>query len=123
MITLKNTLIINALSSGATGLGLVAFSSTVAQLFGVEQRSPFMSAGIFLVLFAIGVLMVSAGKPINDKAVKVIIALDVLWVIGSLILIAMAGSTISMIGLVAIIAVALWVAGMVILQRRGLQLR
>jgi hypothetical protein len=40
-----------------------------------------------------------------------------------LILIAMAGSTISMIGLVAIIAVALWVAGMVILQRRGLQLR
>ena len=52
MIPLKTTLIINAASSGATGLGLIILASPVAELFGVSENTPFIGVGIFLILFA-----------------------------------------------------------------------
>ena len=53
MKTLKNVLLVNALSSGATGLGLIAFAAPIAILFGISEPTPVMEVGIFLVVFAI----------------------------------------------------------------------
>lgn len=42
MTTLKNILIINALSSGVTGLGLIVVPNLFARLFGLLKHRPFL---------------------------------------------------------------------------------
>lgn len=120
MIPLKTILTINAVSSGATGLGLIILASPVARLFGVSDTAPFIGVGIFLILFASFVFMVGVSKSINPKAVRLIITLDTLWVIASLVLVAIAFSSISLTGILTILAVALWVAAMAFLQNKGM---
>ena len=80
MKTLKNVLLVNALSSGATGLGLIAFAAPVAILFGISETTPVMEVGIFLVAFAILVFREGRRTIHNLRMVKLIIALDIGWV-------------------------------------------
>jgi hypothetical protein len=121
MIQLTTTMQINAITSGATGLGLIAAASPIAGLFGVTQTVPFIAAGIFLVLFAVYVFAVSKGKPINTGGVRFVIIMDILWVVASMIALIALFPLISGIGSFAIGAVAAWVAGMVYLQSAGLK--
>lgn len=123
MTTLKNVLLINALSSGATGLLLIEFPSFTAQLFGVSQSMPFMATGIFLVAFSLLVYYVSRQKPANKTLVRWIIALDIMWVADSLIVVGGQLFDFTMIGYALTSAVALWVALMAFLQIRGLKER
>jgi hypothetical protein len=120
MLPLKTTLTVNALSSGATGILLIAFAHTIATLFGVSDPLPFIGTGIFLVVFAGYVLITALQTPLNNKSVRRIIALDILWVLGSLVLLVAASGELSMIGILGITAVAAWVASMALLQRKGL---
>ncbi len=121
MLTLKNVLLINALSSGATGALLILFANPVAQLFGVEQSAPFWAVGLFLVVFAGIVLSESRQQTPRPKRVQFIIGLDVTWVIGSFLTTASLYSTLSFTGQLLITAVAVWVAAMAFLQNRGLK--
>ena len=120
MLPLKTTLTVNALSSGATGILLIALAKTVATLFGVSATIPFIGTGIFLVAFAAYVLNTALQSPVNQKSVRMIIALDTIWVLASAVLIGVAFSTLSRLGILAITAVAVWVAGMAFLQSKGL---
>ncbi len=119
MIPLTTTLRINGLSSGATGLLLTIFPGMAASLFGVTATLPFLATGVFLIIFAAGVLFV-AQRP-NPTAVKWIITLDTIWVIGSFLAIALLFSAISGIGSLLIAGVALWVGLMAVLQQKGLR--
>ncbi len=85
MIPLSTTMQINAISSGATGVGLIIFAKPIASLFGVMQTAQFIGTGIFLVLFAVLVFTVSKKQPVNTRYVRLIVLLDVLWVVASLI--------------------------------------
>jgi uncharacterized protein len=120
MIPLKTTLTINAASSGATGLGLIILAGPVAGLSDVSETAPFIGVGIFLILFASFVLLVAVSKSINPNAVRLIITLDTLWVVASVVLVVIASSSISLIGIFIILAVALWVAAMAFLQNKGM---
>ena len=120
MTTLKNVLLINALSSGATGLLLIEFPSFTAQLFGVTQTMPFMAVGIFLVAFALLVYYASRQKTVNKTLVRWIIALDIMWVVDSLIVVVGQLFGITFIGYAITLAIALWVGLMAYLQIRGL---
>lgn len=120
MIPLRTILIVNAVSSGITGIGLIALSSYVSNLFEVSSVTPFTGVGVLLVLFAAFVLTVGTRKNINPKAVRLIIRLDTLWVVGSIILVAVASGAISLTGLALIIGVAVWVGAMAVLQHKGL---
>lgn len=121
MKTLKTVLQVNAISCGVTGIGLVIFSKTIASLFGIAQNGPFIAIGIFLVLFSAYVLSVGFSKQINTVKVKTVIIADVTWVIASIIATVVLFNTISVIGIVAIEAVAVWVAMMAYLQNSGLK--
>lgn len=121
MIQLTTTMQINALTSGATGVGLIAAANPIAALFGVTETVPFIATGAFLVVFAIYVFAVSKGKPINPGAVRFVIIMDILWVVASVIAIFALFSLISGVGSFAIGAVAAWVAGMAYLQSAGLK--
>jgi hypothetical protein len=118
MKSLKNVLLINAVSSGATGVGLIVFARTVADLFGTSQSQAFTGVGIFLVVFAAGVLYEGIQKSPRPLQVYTIITLDVLWVIGSFAIVLPQLFNLSVIGYIAITAVALWVAAMAYLQIR-----
>jgi len=121
MKTLKNVMLVNALSSGATGLGLIAFAAPVAILFGISETTPIMEIGIFLVAFAILVFKEARRTIHNLTMVKLIIALDVSWVLVSLLVVVLQLFNLRVIGYFAIGAVALWVAGMAYLQLNGMK--
>ncbi len=78
-----------------------------------------MAVGLFLIVFASGVLFV-AQRP-TVPAVKWITFLDTTWVVGSFIAIAFLFAHISVTGSVLIAGVALWVAAMAFLQRKGIR--
>lgn len=121
MKTLKNVMLINAISSGATGLGLAVFPKAIAGLFETTATMPFIEVGIFLIVFAALVFSVSRGNPVNARAVRLIIVLDTLWVIGSAAIVLFQPFPISVIGYAAIGAVAVWVAAMAYFQSAGLK--
>lgn len=121
MIRLKNILFINAASSGATALLLIFFSGSIAELFGVSKPAPFIGIGIFLLLFAGYVFFQSRKEPLIPQKIQLIIGIDLLWVVGSLIIILPGLFELFMIGYILIGVVALWVATMAFLQSYGLK--
>ncbi|MCF0051733.1 hypothetical protein LXM25_16825 [Dyadobacter sp. LJ53] len=121
MKTLKNVLLLNAVSSGATGLGLIFFPDFFAGLFEIKSTVPFVETGIFLAVFATLVFAVGIKNPINAGAVRFIIVLDTLWVVASFTVILFQMFNLSLIGYLMIAAVALWVAAMAYLQTAGVK--
>ena len=119
MTTLRNILMINAISSGATGLILMVLPVFVAGLFETSSTRPFVGVGIFLAAFAILVFKASLQNPLRLPLVWLIIGLDSLWVIASLTVISFQLFKISILGYVFIAAVAGWVALMAYLQFNG----
>ncbi|MGX5819488.1 hypothetical protein ACWKWU_14930 [Chitinophaga lutea] len=121
MNKLKNVLLINALSSGAVGLLLILFPGYIAGLFGATLVWPFTATGIFLVAFA-AIVFMQGRKTIPVKGwVKLIIALDIIWVVDSLFVILAQLFGLSMIAYVLIAGVAAWVGMMAFLQTKGLR--
>ncbi|HET6542389.1 MAG TPA: hypothetical protein VFG46_17985 [Chryseolinea sp.] len=121
MKTLKNVLLVNALSSGATGLGLIAFAAPVAILFGISEATPVIEVGVFLFAFAILVFREGRRTTPNLRMVKLIIILDISWVLVSLLVVVLQLFYLTPIGYFGIGAVALWVAGMAYLQINGIK--
>ena len=121
MFSLSNILKINAISSGLTGLLLLLLPGTLAPIMGVSNKMALVGVGGFLVLFSVFVFEVSLGKPIKNKAVKAVIALDTAWVVISLIAMIFLLPVLTVIGNALVIGVGAWVAGMVYLQKRALR--
>jgi hypothetical protein len=116
MLTLKSVLLINGISSAVTGAGLVAFARQVALIFELEQYSPFVYTGIFLMIFGLYVVRTALSKTIRFPALRLVSALDIIWILASVTVVGLAGSRMSVTGNVLIILVAAWVGLMVVLQ-------
>jgi hypothetical protein len=121
MMSLKNVLLVNGVSSGATGLLLIIFGNTTAGLFEVSQPQAFQGVGIFLIAFAAFVIAESLQSQPREKQVRFIIVLDSLWVVASLVIVGLQLFNLSLIGYAAITVVAVWVGLMAYLQVRGLK--
>jgi hypothetical protein len=121
MISLKNVLLINGVSSGATGLLLLVFGNFTASLFSVNSPVAFWAVGIFLLVFA--AVVVSEGRTTNTRPnrVRMIIMLDMLWVIGSMAIVVLQLLSLSALGYFLIAAVGAWVGLMAFLQFKGLK--
>lgn len=121
MKTLKNVLLINAMSSGATGIGLIGFASPIAKLFGLNSPLPISEVGVFLTVFALFVFLEGRRPILRAGKIKVIIALDVTWTLVSLFVIGLQLFDLTSAGYLAIGAVALWVFAMAYLQYNGVK--
>jgi len=121
MMSLKNVLLVNGVSSGATGSLILTFGHMAASLFGVNGPTAFWVVGIFLIAFA--VLVITEGLKTNTSAnrVRLIIVLDVLWVIGSVAIVVLQLFDLSALGYFVIAAVGAWVGLMAFLQFKGLK--
>jgi hypothetical protein len=120
MTSLRNVLLINGASSGITAIGLIALPKMIADLFQVPRASFFFAVGIFLFAFALLVLYEGGKDKARPGRVRLIIALDFLWVVASIIVVLAMLHTISPIGHLLIFVVAIWVGVMAYLQVRGL---
>ncbi len=119
-MVLKNVLLINAISSGMTGLLIALNSKLVASIFKVSNTGTIIGVGIFLVIFSLFVLF-TVFMHLQDKAwTKFIIGIDITWVLLSVIATALLYSSISMVGSTIILAVAAWVGMMAYLQTKTL---
>jgi hypothetical protein len=121
MTTLRNALMINAVTSGVTGLVLVVVPGFVANLFATSNTTALVGVGIFLVAFATMVFNASLQNPLREKTVSLIVLLDTLWVLTSLAIIVLQLLDVSTLGYFLIGAVAAWVALMAYLQFNGMR--
>ena len=117
---LKNVLLVNAISSGITGILLVVIPDIFAALFKTNKTVPFIEVGIFLILFSSFVLLNASKNPIQKSWTKLIIGLDIAWVVASLIATVLLFSSISIVGSAIILAIAAWVGLMAFLQNKTL---
>lgn len=115
---LKTVLLINALSSGATGILLTFIPHFFTDVFKVKVTTPFLATGIFLILFSSFVFVSALSKPIKISWVRAIIFMDSIWVVASIICVAILYSSISNWGSFLIIGVALWVCLMAYFQKK-----
>jgi hypothetical protein len=122
MLSLKSTLLLNGVSSGATGMGLILFAKKVAELFGAQSTVAFIETGVFFVAFATLVLYTALQKEIKVSLVKAITWIDISWVCFSIVIVANTWGAITFLGSAATIAVAGWVSIMAYLQNRGVKL-
>lgn len=121
MKTLQKILLVNAVSSGFTGLLLTIDAGVFADTFGTSMRTPFVGVGIFLLAFATAVFFVSRRKNCRGSEVVAVITADALWVIVSLAILILKPFAITWIGYAFIAAVAAWVALMAYLQFASLR--
>ena len=121
MKNLKNILVVNAMSSGLTGLLLTMDAQLFANLFGTSAHAPFVGVGMFLIAFAAGVFFVSRRKDHWSREVPIVVTADTLWVIVSAVILFLRPFAITWIGYSFIAAVAAWVALMAFLQFTSLR--
>ena len=119
MTALRNVLMVNAITSGITGLVLVIVPGFIANLFATSYTAALVGVGIFLVAFAAVVLGASLQQPLREKTVGLIVVLDTLWVLTSIAIIVLQLLDVSRLGYFLIGAVAAWVALMAYLQFNG----
>jgi len=118
MNTLQKYLTTNAIFSTFTGIVAIAFQENIAQLFNVEPSNFFFILGILLILFALTIVI----EIKKQRAIPVlwITTQDMLWVIGSVILIVWNPFGISTVGNIIVGAVAIIVLTCGLGQAKGL---
>lgn len=126
--SLSLTLTLDAITSAASGLLLLVAGGPIAtlispasELFGVGLPTVCRAVGLFLLVFAGLALVASRSVPARTGLVWEVFALNVAWVIGSVVLVELAWDGLTLLGRLAIVAVALVVAAFALLQGVGLK--
>jgi hypothetical protein len=76
-------------------------------LFGFAMRDVMLEVGILLALYAVVVFVVSLRQPVNRMLVSVFTIADAGWVLGTVLLLVLAGGSFSLWGGVALLIVAI----------------
>lgn len=118
---LRRTLQANEIFSAVSGLMFLFFSKQVAEFLGTPNSRVILFLGIGLLLWAGFTAWVSMQSQLNPTMVKLIIEGDLLWVVGSILLLIFAGGLFSTSGKWAIAIVGDIVALFAILQWVGLR--
>ncbi|MFC0264391.1 type II toxin-antitoxin system RatA family toxin [Fontibacter flavus] len=118
MNNLQKSLLLNAIFSGISGITLIVFNKQIAGLFETSNTTVFWAIGIALLYFA-GTIIYEITKQ-GPIAVLWIIIQDFLWVIGSIVLVAINPFEISKAGNSVIAIIAFVVFSMGINQSKAL---
>ena len=110
MKELKKYLIINSTFSAVSGLAMLILSSNLNELFQIDNIYVFPFIGVNLLFFAAFVWYVSSKQLTNKTLVTTITILDILWVLGSLVIVSLDLFDLSKVGNILIGVVAVWIA-------------
>ena len=116
---LRGVLVADALISGTTGVLLLAGAGVVGPLLGIPE-SLLRYSGVILVPFAAYVYLLST-RPLSRSAVLTVVALNGLWVAGSVALLVAGGIAPTALGTAFVVAQAVVVAIFAELQYAGLR--
>jgi len=84
---LRRALLGNSIFSTLSGLFFLLDAAPIAAFLGLDMPMMISFLGVNLLVFAAIVYKVATASPINRTFASVIVALDVAWVIGSIVLI------------------------------------
>jgi len=118
MNTLQKYLAANALFSALTGIIAMTFQEDLEQLFNIKPGSFFFILGLLLIFFALTILVVI--RKLRAIAILWITTQDMLWVIGSIILLLWNPFHVSIEGNIIFGTVAIFVLIFGLGQARGL---
>ena len=110
MKELKKYLTINSIFSAISGLTMVLFSNNLNKVFKIDHINIFPYIGTNLLVFAAFVWYVSRKQLTNKTLVTTITTLDLLWVLGSLVIVGLGLFDLSQDGNILISIVAVWIA-------------
>jgi uncharacterized membrane protein len=82
---LRKSLAANAVFTGICGLVLLVFSGTLTALLGPVGRGTLLILGAVLLLYALDLARTAFGAEVSWGRVVYFIIMDVLWVIGSIV--------------------------------------
>jgi len=119
MKELKKYLTINFTFSAISGLTMLLFSSNLNGLFNIDNIYIFPIIGANLLIFSAFVWYISSKQLTNKMLVATITILDLLWVLGSFIIVLFGLFDISKTGNILISIVAIWIAFLAYKQFRN----
>lgn len=115
---LKNALNANAVFSATSGLTLVIFNSSIAEIMNIKYPLILLGIGIGLLLFAGSIVAITVKPDIQTKQVKMIIWQDWAWVAGSAVILIFNPFDLSVPGNTLIAVVAIIVATLAFIQQK-----
>ncbi len=119
---LRRALTANAVFSGICGVLCVLASASIAQVMGIAQAEIF-ALGVNLEVFSALLIVLATRKDFSRGWVKAlvmaVIAMDVLWVVGSAALLLLPATPLTTAGRWIVFAVAMVVADVAFFQLRG----
>ena len=118
-MTSNRILQLNALSTAASALGMLAFRGTLYRLFGADSPVLFDVIAVGLLIYA-GALVFAARAPrVGRRALMAFTFADGAWVVGSAVVLLLFWAEISPLARVLVIAAALVVDVFAMLQFRA----
>ena len=121
---LRIALLANGTFSGVSGCTIMYFAHPLNDLLGTSSRLPdtaLIILGALLAGFATTLYVVAMQQTAYVGWVKLIVGLDVAWVVGSVLLVVLGTGILSSIGRTIVIGVAVAVAGFALAQYVGLK--
>ncbi len=110
MKELKKYLTINSLFSGVSSLIMLLFSSKLNKYFNIDNPYVFPIIGANLLIFSAFAWYVSSQKLSNKILVNTISILDLLWVLGSFVIVIFNFFDLSKNSYPLIVIIAIWIA-------------
>ena len=83
---IRNVLKANALFSALSGLLCVLASTQVAAFLGIGEPTVITVLGVLLLIFAADLSFLATRRHISPKFVRAVMVADILWVVGSAVL-------------------------------------
>ncbi|NAS25789.1 hypothetical protein GT755_29420 [Herbidospora sp. NEAU-GS84] len=118
---LRWALMADAVVTGGNGLVYLVFAAPVSDLLGPEAGL-LRGIGAFLLVYGLAVGLLSTRRPISPAAAKAVIALNLVWSLGSVAAVVAGALSFTTIGAVWAVAQAVVVAGFAAIQVAGLRM-
>ena len=115
---LRSALRANAAFSAVSGIAIAAASAMLPDLLGAGTAALYLVIGVFLVAFAVRLVLLARGETISRRDALMIVAGDWGWVLGSAVVIGM--GLLTTLGAVLVGATAFVVGGFAVWQGRHL---
>lgn len=112
---LRNILLLDGASCIAAGLLMAIGASLLAGLLALPG-SLLLGAGVFLVVFGAGVLIVARQQAVATAAVMAIIACNIVWAVESAAVLLAGAVSPNAFGIAFVLAQAFWVAALASVQ-------
>lgn len=118
---LRRALKTNSVVSALTGMTITAGAGIIGPLIGFDLAPLYQVIGAGLVVFAVWVWLVGTRSAVSQRDARIVFWLDILWVLGSAVLLLGFAQLLTIVGIVLIAGAAIMVAAFAAAEYAGIQ--